>query len=144
MPRRSGSHWRPGHVVTVARLDRTGPSTRNLLNTSPRSPARMPASDPSATRGPTRRPRTDAPRAIRRRFTRAGVQRAPLRSRGLSFPKVRHWHDPAWSPLRADDLDRSRPLHDDPFAFSISASHPVAARLVVGPDDVLDVGVGNE
>jgi hypothetical protein len=33
MPRRSGSHWRPGHVVAVARLDRTGPSTRDLLNT---------------------------------------------------------------------------------------------------------------
>src|SRR3984957_5380916 len=31
-----------------------------------------------------------------------------------------------------------------PFALSISAPHPVAARLVVGPDDVLDVGVGNE
>ena len=33
MPRRSGSHWRPGRVVTVARLDRAGPSTRDLLNT---------------------------------------------------------------------------------------------------------------
>ena len=33
MPRRSGSHWRPGHVVAVARFDRTGPSTRDLLNT---------------------------------------------------------------------------------------------------------------
>ena len=33
MPRRSGSDWRPGHVVAVARLDRTGPSTRDLLNT---------------------------------------------------------------------------------------------------------------
>ncbi len=33
MPRRSGSHWRPGHVVAVPRLDRTGPSTRDLLNT---------------------------------------------------------------------------------------------------------------
>jgi hypothetical protein len=33
MPRRSGSHWRPGHVVTVARLDWAGPSTRDLLNT---------------------------------------------------------------------------------------------------------------
>ena len=31
MPRRSGSHWRPGHVVAVARLDRTGPSTRDPL-----------------------------------------------------------------------------------------------------------------
>jgi hypothetical protein len=33
MPRRSWSPWRPGHVVAVARLDRTGPSTRDLLNT---------------------------------------------------------------------------------------------------------------
>src|SRR5208283_6130651 len=29
-------------------------------------------------------------------------------------------------------------------ALSISAPHPVAARLVVGPDDVQDVGVVNE
>src|SRR6516162_9291005 len=36
------------------------------------------------------RPRPDAPCAIRRRFTRAGVQRAPLGSRGLSSPEVRH------------------------------------------------------
>ncbi len=32
MPRRSGSHWCPGHVVTVARRDRAGPSTRDFLN----------------------------------------------------------------------------------------------------------------
>src|SRR5260370_18178303 len=62
----------------------------------------------------------------------------------LSSPKVRHCHDRAWSPPRADDLDRPRPLHDDPIALSISAPHRVAARLVVGPDDVLDVGVGND
>src|SRR5258708_3216814 len=62
----------------------------------------------------------------------------------LSSPKVRHCHDRAWSPPRADDLDRPTPLHDDPIALSISAPHRVAARLVVGPDDVLDVGVGNE
>src|SRR5205807_9742690 len=62
----------------------------------------------------------------------------------LSSLKVRHCHDRAWSPPRADDPDRPRPLHDDPFALSISAPHPVAARLVVGPDDVRDVGVGNE
>ena len=37
-----------------------------------------------------------------------------------------------------------RPLHDDPIAVSISAPHRVAARLVVGPDDVRDVGVGKE
>ena len=103
-----------------------------------------PASDPSATRRPTRRPRTGAPRAIRRRFRRAALQRAPLRSRGLSFPKVRHCHERAWSPLRADYLDRSKPLHVDPIALSISTPHRVAARLVVGPDDVRDVGVGNE
>src|SRR5580704_11905405 len=59
------------------------------------------------------------------------------------LPKVRR-HDRAWSPPRADDPDRPRPLHDDLFALSISAPHPVAARLVVGPDDVWDVGVGNE
>src|SRR5271157_2702445 len=62
----------------------------------------------------------------------------------LSSPKVRHCHDRAWSPPRADDPDRPGPLYDDPFAFSISAPHPVAARLVVGPDDVRNVGVGNE
>src|ERR1700731_361587 len=62
----------------------------------------------------------------------------------LSSPKVRHCDDRAWSPPRADDPDRPRPLHDDLFALSISAPHPVAARLVVGPDDVWDVGVGNE
>ena len=143
MPRRSGSHWRPGHVVAVARLDRTGPSTRDLLNTLAAITCTRPAFDPSATRGPTRRSRTDLPRAIRRRFA-CGAQRAPLRSRGLSSPKVRHCHNRAWSPPRADDLDRPRPLHDDPIALSISALHRVAAGLVVGPDDVLDVGVGNE
>src|SRR6266436_4854270 len=62
----------------------------------------------------------------------------------LSSPKARHCDDRAWSPPRGDDPDRPRPLHDDPFALSISAPHPVAARLVVGPDDVRDVGVGNE
>src|SRR6266481_7077537 len=62
----------------------------------------------------------------------------------LSSPKARHCDDLAWSPPRADDPDRPRPLHDDLFALSISAPHPVAARLVVGPDDVRDVGVGNE
>src|SRR5262245_52129536 len=63
----------------------------------------------------------------------------------LSSPKVWHSHDRAWSPPRSDDPDRPRPLHDDDrFAFSISAPHPVAARLVVGPDDARDVGVGNE
>src|SRR5271155_2673869 len=98
------------------------------------------ASDPSATRGPTRRARTDAPRAIRRRFTCVGVQRAPLRSRGLSLSQSSAF----MSPLRADDPDRSKPLHDDPIALSISAPHRVAARLVVGPDNVLDVGMGNE
>src|SRR6266851_5574533 len=39
------------------------------------------------------------------------------------------------SPARADDPDRPRLLHDDPIALSISGPHPVAARLVVGPDD---------
>src|SRR5207237_1096266 len=42
------------------------------------------------------------------------------------------------------DLDQPRPFHDDPIALGISALHRVAAGLVVGPDDVLDVGVGNE
>src|SRR5271169_1595158 len=59
-------------------------------------------------------------------------------------PKVRHRRDRAWSPPRADDPDRPRPFQDDSFAFGISALHPAAARLVVGPDDVRDVGVGNE
>src|SRR6266852_4970492 len=62
----------------------------------------------------------------------------------LSSPKVRHCHDRAWSPPRADDPDRPRLLHDDLSALSISAPHPVAARLVVGPDDVRDVVVGSE
>src|ERR1700731_3296726 len=62
----------------------------------------------------------------------------------FSSPQVRHCHDRAWSPPRADDPDQSRLLHDDPIALNISAPHPVAARLVVGPDDVRDVGVGDE
>src|SRR5271165_255195 len=62
----------------------------------------------------------------------------------LSLPKVPHCHDRAWSPPRADDLDRPRLLHDDPISLSISAPYPVAARLFIGPDDVRDVGVGNE
>src|SRR5271154_2149175 len=53
-------------------------------------------------------------------------------------------HDRAWSPPRADDPDRPRPLHDNRFAFGISAQHRVAARLVVGPYNVGDGGVGNE
>src|SRR3954451_23887019 len=53
-------------------------------------------------------------------------------------------HDRAGSPSRADDPDRPRPLHDDPIALSICAQYPIAAGLVVGPDDVRDVGVGNE
>jgi len=48
--------------------------------------------------------------AIRGDSGRAAVQRAPLRSQGLSLPKVRHCYERAWSPLRPDDLDRSRPL----------------------------------
>ena len=52
--------------------------------------------------------------------------------------------DLAWLPPRVDDPDRSKQLHDYRFAFSISTLHPVAARLVVGPDDVRDVGEGNE
>src|SRR5215469_11296177 len=59
-----------------------------------------------------------------------------------SSPKVRqvaigHGHLLAVTILIGSD-------RDDLFAFSIPASHPVAARLVVGPDDVRDVGVGNE
>src|SRR6266481_3321299 len=72
--------------------------------------------------------------------------RAPLHASASDcpLPKVRHCHDRSWSPPRADDPDRPRLVHDDLFALSISAPHPVAARLVVGPDDVRDVGVGNE
>src|SRR5271167_4891298 len=61
-----------------------------------------------------------------------------------SSPKVGRCDDRAWSLPRADDPDRPRLLYDDLFALGISAAHPVAARLVVGPDDVRDVGVGNE
>jgi hypothetical protein len=32
MPRRSASHWHPGHVVRVTRLERAAPSTRDLLD----------------------------------------------------------------------------------------------------------------
>jgi hypothetical protein len=39
------------------------------------------------------------------------------------------------------DPDRSTTIR---LPLSISAPHRVAARLVVGPDDVGDVGVGNE
>src|SRR5215831_1775255 len=71
---------------------------------------------------------------------------APLRAAAFnrSLPRFGMSRDRAWSPPRGDDPDRLRPFHDDLFAFSISAPHPVAARLVVGPDDVRDVGVGNE
>jgi hypothetical protein len=62
----------------------------------------------------------------------------------LFSPKVGISHDRAWSPPRADDPDWPRLLHDDLRALSISAPHPVVAPLVVGPDDVRDVGVGNE
>src|SRR5271155_3961020 len=62
----------------------------------------------------------------------------------LSSPKIGHRDDRAWSLPRADDPDRPRLLHDDLFALGISAPHPIAARLVVGPDNVRDVGVGNE
>src|SRR5580700_10116639 len=54
----------------------------------------------------------------------------------LSSPKVRHCPRSGMSPPRADDPDRRRLLHDDLSALSISSPHPVAARLVVGPDDV--------
>src|SRR5215831_15927940 len=71
--------------------------------------------------------------------------RAPLHASATDRPLPRfgvsRW---AWSPPRGDDPDRLRPFHDDLFAFSISAPHPVAPGLVVGPDDVRDVGVGNE
>src|SRR6516165_8386426 len=63
---------------------------------------------------------------------------------GWPSPKARHFDDRARSPLRADDPDRPRLLHDNLFALSISAPLPVAARLVVGPDGVGNVGVGNE
>jgi hypothetical protein len=54
------------------------------------------------------------PRAIRRRFRRAAVQRAPLRSRGLSFPKVRHCTNghghvsPGCRPLRGVEVRRQK------------------------------------
>src|SRR5271165_982289 len=67
-----------------------------------------------------------------------------MRRQPIVLPKVRHCRDRARSLPRADDPDRPGLLHDDPIALSISAAHPVAARLVVGPDDVRDVGMGNE
>jgi hypothetical protein len=87
MPHRSKSHRRSSHVVMVTPLDRAAPLP---LEHPAAITCKEPAFDPSATRGRTRRPRSDAPCAIRRRFTRAGVQCAPLRSRGLSSPEVRH------------------------------------------------------
>src|SRR6267378_5173870 len=77
------------------------------------------------------------------KFSRSARSFACVGNR-LSSPKVRHCHDRAWSPPRADDPDRPRLLHDDPIALNISAPHRVAARLIVGPDDVRDVGAGNE
>jgi DNA invertase Pin-like site-specific DNA recombinase len=47
-----------GDVLIVTRLDRLARSTRDLLNIWRRSPRRKPASDHSATHGPTRRRRT--------------------------------------------------------------------------------------
>src|SRR5271169_4898010 len=81
-----------------------------------------------------------------RRFAKLSRNARTLAGVGkrLSFPKVRHGHNRAWSRPRTDDPDRPRSLHDDPAAVGVSAPHPVAARLVVGPDDVRDVGVGNE
>ena len=72
--------------------------------------------------------------------------RVPLHASATDcpHPKVRRCHDQEWSPPRADDPDRPKPLHDDLSALSISSPHPVAARLVVGPDDFRDVVVGNE
>src|SRR6516164_2831158 len=67
-----------------------------------------------------------------------------IRRQPIVLPRARHCDVRAWSPPRADDPDRPRLLHDDLFALSISASHPVAARLVIGPDNVRDVGAGNE
>src|SRR5262245_30644832 len=71
--------------------------------------------------------------------------RAPWRASAMTaLSQGSACRDRAWSLLRGDDLDRLRPFNDDLVAFSISAPHPVAAGLVVGPDDVQDVGVGNE
>ena len=47
-----------GDVLMVTRLDRLARSTRDLLNTLPRSPTARPGSAPSATHGRTRRRRT--------------------------------------------------------------------------------------
>src|SRR6516162_1552585 len=60
------------------------------------------------------------------------------------LPKARHCRDRACLPPRADYPDRPGLLHDDLFALNVSAPYPVAALLVVGPDDVRDVGVGNQ
>ena len=48
-----------GDVLMVTRLDRLARSTRDLLNTLAAITDRKAGSDPSATHGPTPRPRTD-------------------------------------------------------------------------------------
>src|SRR5215472_14060110 len=68
----------------------------------------------------------------------------PVRRQPTVLSKGSRRRDRAWSPRRGDDPDRAKSLYDDRFAFSISALHPIAPRLVVGPDDVWDVGMGNE
>jgi hypothetical protein len=47
-----------GDVLMVTRLDRLARSTRDLLNSSRRSPIAKPASDRSTTHGPTLPPHT--------------------------------------------------------------------------------------
>lgn len=87
MPHRSGSHRRPGHVVTVTRLGRAAPLPLEHPSRDHLQGGRLPIPRRRVGRH-DHRARTH--RVIRRRFTRAGVQRAPLRSRGLSSPEVRH------------------------------------------------------
>ena len=52
-PRRMLDQFDAGDALMVTRLDRLARSTRDLLNTSRRSPARKPISVRSATHGPT-------------------------------------------------------------------------------------------
>ena len=64
MPHRSRSHRRSSHVVMVTPLDRAAPLPLEHLAAIT---CKEPAFDPSATRGPTRRPCPDTPCAVRRR-----------------------------------------------------------------------------
>ena len=121
MHRRSGSHWQPGQVVTVTRLKRAAQSTRDLLNTL----AAITCNEAGC------RSLGDAWADTTTAHGRAACYQAAIQARGgaarsseitrVVLSQSSALHERAWSPLRPDDLDRSRPLHDDPIALSISS-----------------------